>query len=203
MNTKISHLTSLKFRVAGYLGIANTAHLRVFIEKVKPTLEQWASIREGFENFPSYAGADLFDWLNGVEKPSGLDVRQQLPLSNYEEVKLYATTTLCTMYRLLSHGEISLDAVQGEEVNYFDFTPEDWYRAFCLLRYYWRERTREGQEGDGTSKKQNITAEPLTYFDERQLRDFRQNPPDALREPGAPKLTSNHISRLQKLNLID
>lgn len=49
------------FRVAGYLGLANTARLRLLIEKVKPVLEQWASIREGFENFPSYAGADLFD----------------------------------------------------------------------------------------------------------------------------------------------
>lgn len=28
------------FRVAGYLGLANTAHLRLFIEKVHPILEQ-------------------------------------------------------------------------------------------------------------------------------------------------------------------
>ena len=85
------------FRVAGYLGLANTARLRLLIQKVKPVLEQWASIREGFENFPSYAGADLFDWLSGVEKPSGLDVKQQLPLSNCEGLELFATTTLLPM----------------------------------------------------------------------------------------------------------
>ena len=44
--------------------------LRQLIDKVREPLEAWASVREGFVNFPSYQGADLFDWLNGKEKPS-------------------------------------------------------------------------------------------------------------------------------------
>ena len=80
-------------------------------------------------------------------------------------------------------SKLEVKAHLGDEAHYFGFTPEDWYRAFCRIRYYWRERTREGQEGDGTSKKQNITAERPVFFDEQQLRTYRQNPRDALREP--------------------
>ena len=116
-------------------------------------LEQWASISESSEDFTSYAGADLFDLLNGAEKPSGIDVKQKLSLENCEGPELHATTTLCKMYRVLKSGErISMDTVQEDELNHFGLTPEDWYRAFCLLRFYWRDRSREGQEGDGTSK---------------------------------------------------
>ena len=74
-----------------------------------------------------------------------------------------------------------MNTVLEDEVQYFGYTPEDWYRTFCLVRFYWRERTREGQEGDGTSKKQNIMTKETTFFNEVQLCAFRQNPRDALK----------------------
>ena len=49
------------------------------------------------------------------------------------------------------------------------------------MRYYWRERTREGPESDETSKKQNITAKKPIFFTKRQLHEYRQNPRNALR----------------------
>lgn len=72
-------------------------------------------MRDGLDNFPSYAGAELFAWLNGTEKPSGIDVKQDLPIDNCERQKLFATTTLCAMYQLLTSGAgISQDTVQED-----------------------------------------------------------------------------------------
>ena len=115
------------------------------------------------------------------KKPTGVDMKQSLPINNCEGAELHATTTLCTIYRLLTSGEnIGLDIADDEVVQYYGFTAEDWYRGWCLLRYNWRERSREGPEGDGASKKQNKTAEKPIYFTRGKLRKYKQNPKDAI-----------------------
>ena len=86
------------------------------------------------------------------------------------------------MYKLLiNKTQISQNIIDENFVHYFDFTLEDWYRAFCLLRYYWRKRFRDAQKSDDINKKQNITVESPTFFSERQLREYRVNFKDVLK----------------------
>lgn len=75
---------------------------------------------------------------------------------------------------------MALTPVESGDLEYFVYALEDWYRVFCLLRYYWRGRSRVEQEGDGVSKKQNKTVESSTFFFDRQLAVFRRNPREAL-----------------------
>ncbi|CAF9930095.1 MAG: hypothetical protein HETSPECPRED_007543 [Heterodermia speciosa] len=98
-------IESNQARVAGYLGVGNTEELRQLVEKLRTILEKWAAIRDN-PNFPSYTGLELFGWLNGTEKPAGVDVQQSLSIENVEGAEFYATRTLCTMYQLLASGDV-------------------------------------------------------------------------------------------------
>ena len=158
------------FRVANYFNLFNIAHLRLFIEKIHSILETWTSIRNEFDNFCFYANANLFDWLNEIEKSNDIDVKQIFSFVNCVEQKLFATTTFCFIYQLFTCDEtISQNIVSDNDVEYNEFTFENWYRDFCLLRYYWRERTRKFQKEDDVSKKQNITTKMFQFFNEIQF----------------------------------
>ena len=71
--------------------------------------------------------------------------------------------------------------MSDNDVEYNEFTFENWYRDFCLLRYYWRERTREFQKEDDVNKKQNITTKMFQFFNEIQLRNYKVNLKDVLK----------------------
>ena len=70
-----NRIKSNDFRVANYFNLFNIAHLRLLIEKIHSTLETWTSIRDEFDNFSFYANANLFDWLNEIEKSNDIDVK--------------------------------------------------------------------------------------------------------------------------------
>ena len=60
------------------------------------------------------------------------------PLKGYQGEELYAMSWICTMCQLLEGYEgFSLDKVESgtDQVVLYEFTAEDWYRAYCCLKY--------------------------------------------------------------------
>ena len=75
----------------------------------------------------------------------------KFPIQNLQGTELYATTTLCAIYQLLVSGHVSKGCPPPSKWNMWGFQPRTGTVATCLLRYYWRDRTRKPREGDGFS----------------------------------------------------
>ena len=125
------------FRVTNYLEFSNIAHFRIFVDKIQFIFEKWTKIRDEINDFFSYQNVDLFEWLNDTQKFNDIDVKKNLLIINFEKQKFFVTTILCSMYQLLKFDEkIDRNTMSKNEIHYHDFISEDWYRAFCLFKWY-------------------------------------------------------------------
>lgn len=188
------------FRLIDYFDIKNIDYLRFFVNQFEFILNQWIRIRETFSNFSFYADSNFFDWLDETQKLNDINVQQRFFFINCDDSKLYATIIFCTMYQFLINDEkvsknivqvdddynfnfeVAKNIIQKNEMNYFDFSFEDWYKTFCFIRYYWRERIKALQQEIEFIKKQNVIVENFKFFIERNFRWHIENFRDALKE---------------------
>ena len=177
--------------LAGYLGLSDTNALREFMAntQVLENLTPWIESRR--KNFgcdlqtknPNWARDKIFRYIYEPDSISIQDLEQGLPL---DETRWPSTSMsrghvswVVTMFRLIAQSDektfpssYQLDTETLEQ--YLGAChPEDYHRAYCLLRFYWRENSESRRAKSTESHKQNLTAKIPEYLKDEDYRSVK------------------------------
>lgn len=178
--------------LAGYLNLKDTMALRGYLSQktVMQILLPWLEGREkkfgcdiAVKN-PTWPKEKIFSYIYEPGAVSSEDFEKGLPLNEHKWPRKGVTRGLIswivTLYKLITHaGEkmfTSTSSLDPQSKNKYlgGFHPEDYHRAYNLLKFHWRESSEARKSKGSMPRKQNLQSkapEFLADADYRLVRD--------------------------------